>query len=386
MGPEFAALVARRHEGERFEVRAECARLGVSTKTFYKYLKRFAAEGVDGFYPRSRKPLRSPIGVSAAMEDVIVRVRKQLDDDGWDAGAEQIAFWLNDHLDEVPAGEVVPSRATINRVLDRRGLMIKVPSRRPKAARRRFEADHPNGMWQLDGFDYQLADGTIVVILQLIDDCSRKDLALRAVVSENGLDAWETAVSAIGQFGLPRRFLTDNGTAFSGHRRGWTSHLEENLRALGVIPITSRIAHPQTCGKVERAHRTCRKWLRKRPPAASLAELQALLDRYRDRYNHRRRKKHLGGLTPDQRYALGPADGPGDQPVPWPVIMTTGLVSSSGCVGADAHLLGIGRKHAGTTVTMIKQHREIAVFTGNQLIAQFTITKQRRYLPPKPVK
>lgn len=380
VGPEFAALVARRHGGERFDVRAECRRLGVSTKTFYKYVKRFAVEGVGGFYPRSRVPLRSPGRVDSAVEEMIVRARKVLDDDGWDAGADQIGFWLEDHPELWPAGSAIPSRATINRVLDRRGLMIKVPARRPKVARRRFEAARPNEMWQLDGFEYRLADGTVVMILQLLDDCSRMDLALRAAVSENGLDAWETVLGAVGQFGLPRRFLSDNGAAFSGKRRGWISRLEENLRSLGVVPITSRIAHPQTCGKVERDHKTCLKWLRKRPPAASMAELQTLLDRYREHYNHRRRKKHLGGLTPAQRHALGPLDGPGDQPIPWPVITTTGQVSRSGCVGADGHLLGLGRKHAGTTVTMIKQHREIAVFTGNQLIAQFSITSQRRYL------
>jgi transposase InsO family protein len=358
--------------------------LGVSTKTFYKYLKRFAVEGVDGFYPRSRKPSRSPARVDSAVEDAIVRARKELDDDGWDAGAEQIAFWLEDHPDQWPAGAVIPSRATINRVLDRRGLMARVPTRRPKAARRRFEAAQPNEMWQLDGFEYRLRDGTVVVILQLLDDCSRYDLALRAAVSENGADTWETVLDAIKRYGLPRRFLSDNSTAFSGKRRGWIARLEENLRTLGVVTITSRIAHPQTCGKIERVHQTCLKWLRKRPPARSLTQLQTLLGRYRDHYNHHRRKTHLGGLSPAQRYALGPRDGPGDQPVPWPVITTTGQVSTSGCVGADGHLLGIGRKHAGTTVTMIKQHHEIAVFDRNELIAQFTITNQRRYLPPSP--
>jgi len=44
----LAALVARVHGGVRVQVRAECARLGVSTKTFYKYLARFAEEGVEG--------------------------------------------------------------------------------------------------------------------------------------------------------------------------------------------------------------------------------------------------------------------------------------------------------------------------------------------------
>ena len=385
VGPELAGLVARVAGGERVDVTAECVRLGVSRKTFYKYLKRFAAEGVDGFYPRTRRPLTSPRRGSAAVEDAIVRVRKELDDEGWDAGAEQIAFWIGDHEDRWPAGEPVPSRATINRVLDRRGQIVKVPRRRPRSARRRFEAAHPNHMWQMDGFDYTLADGRVVCILQILDDCSRFDLALRAARSENARDVWAAVLWASSRYGLPARFLSDNGGAFSGARRGWVAPLEENLRTLGVAPCTSAVAHPQTCGKDERAHATVLKWLRKRPPAESLEDLQALLDRYRERYNHQRRKTHLQGLTPAQRYALGPKDGPGDATQPWPVHIRTATVSSSGCIGIDKHLLGVGRAHAGTTVTWVRQHRQIAVFADNRLIAEYTLNGKRGYQPKNAV-
>jgi transposase InsO family protein len=379
VGPELAALVARSAAGEKFDVRSECARLEVSTKTFYKYLKRFNDEGVEGFYPRSRRPLRSPTRVSAAVEDVIVQARKDLDGEGWDAGAEQIAFWISDHYEQWPDGEPVPSRATINRVLDRRGQVVRVPQRRPRAARRRFEADQPNHMWQMDGFDYTLASGQVVCVLQIIDDCSRFDLALRAAVSENAADVWASVLWASVRYGLPARFLTDNGTAFSGARRGWIAALDENLRALAVAPCTSSIAHPQTCGKNERAHATVRKWLRKRPPASSLDELQRLLDRYRHHYNHRRRKTHLSGLTPAQRYDLGPKDGPGDHPAPWPVQILTARVSASGCIGIDGHLFSVGRTHQRRDVTVVRQHRRVVVFHGNQLIAEVTLTGKRGY-------
>lgn len=384
VGPELAALIARVAAGEQVVVSVECARLGVSRKTFYKYLKRFRTEGIEGFYPRSRRPWTSPTQVTAAVEDAIVVARKDLDGDGWDAGAEQIAFWFQDHPDAWPVGDPVPSRATINRVLERRGQIVKMPQRRPRSARRRFEAEAPNHMWQMDGFDYTLADGRVVCILQIIDDCSRFDLALRAVTSENAADVWAAVIWASSRYGLPARFLTDNGTAFSGSRRGWVSALEQNLRTLGVAPCTSSVAHPQTCGKDERAHATVLKWLRKRPPAESLEQLQNLLDAYREHYNERRRKTHLGGMTPAQRYDLGPKDGPGDQTHPWPVLIRTATVSTSGCIGIDKHLLGIGRRHAGNTVTYVRQHRQIAVFTGNQLIAEFTLNGQRRYQPKNP--
>lgn len=385
VGPEFAALVARVHGGERVNVRAECALVGVSTKTFYKYLARFAVEGVDGFYSRSRRPMTSPSKVTAQVEDALIRVRKELDGDGWDAGAEQIAFWVQRHPAAWPGGAEVPSRATINRVLERRGQLVKVPQRRPRRSRHRFEPAQSNTMWQMDGFQYDLADGSTVVILQIIDDCSRFDLALRAAPRENGLDVWRAVLHASSRHGLPARFLTDNGGAFSGTRRGWISRLEENLRALNVLPITSSIAHPQTCGKCERVHSTVLQWLRKRPAAETLQDLQDLLDSYRHRYNHERAKTHLHGMTPAERYALGPLDGPGQASLVWPVAITTATVSASGCIGLDTHLLGIGRRHAGTEVTTIRQHRQIAIFAGDQLVAEFTLNTDRRYQAKKPV-
>ena len=119
VGPEFAGLVARHVAGERLEVAAECRRLGASRSSFYKYVARFRAEGVDGFYPRPRRPLTTPTATPARVEDVVLRARKELDDDGWDAGADSIGFWLEDHPDLLPAGTSVPSRATINRILRR---------------------------------------------------------------------------------------------------------------------------------------------------------------------------------------------------------------------------------------------------------------------------
>jgi transposase InsO family protein len=383
VGPELAALVARHVAGERFNVAAECRRLGESRATFYKYAQRFRGEGVDGFYPRSRRPLTSPLATASEVEDAVVRARKELDGDGWDGGADSIGFWLHEHPDRLPPGAPVPSRATINRILRRRGVAELVPQRRPRRADRRFEAEHPNSRWQMDGFVVKLADGTKVVVLHVLDDCSRMDLGLHVMRSENGPEVWAGFVASASQHGLPREVLTDNGTAFSGKRRGWMAPLEVNLDALGVHAVTSSPGHPQTCGKVERAHKTVRKWLRKHPQAESVHQLQQLLETYRGEYNQRRRKQHLGGLTPAQRYALGPVDGPTPAPHPGTVILTA-KVSASGCIGVLGTLVGIGRRHAGRHLTLIRQGRQIAVFDSDHFLAHLDLKPGRRYHPTTP--
>ena len=395
MSPEVAALVARYVESlsspagsvPKVNVRAECAALGISKSTFYKYVERFQIEGVSGFFSRSRRPLTSPTRLAAACEDELVRARKELLDEGWDAGADQILFRLRAQIAAGtcwwPVDRSLPSRATTNRVLDRRGQLIKVPQRRPQAATRRFEADQPNQRWQMDGFEWRLADGRVVVVLHVIDDCSRFEIALQVVRSENAEQVWETVTAAAERYGLPAEMLTDNGTGFSGRRRGWTSPLEANLTALGVRHITSSVGHPQTCGKVERAHQPAQHWLHTHGPYKTDEELQTALDTYRHQFNHQRCKTHLGGLTPAQRYALGdkPApNGPGEESLR----VTHGKVAPNGTVTIHRTRVGIGRAHAGKTVTLFRRADRVTVFDGNTLIVEFDLISRSGYQSANP--
>jgi putative transposase len=101
---------------------------------------------------------------------------------------------------------------------------VAEPRKRPKAATRRFAASQPNMMWQMDAVDYRLSDGTVVVVIQVLDDCSRLDLADLAAVSENGDDVWVTMQAAISRYGLPQLMLRacQDFCVSPGHVRwGW---------------------------------------------------------------------------------------------------------------------------------------------------------------------
>jgi transposase InsO family protein len=372
----LAAAVGAKARGERVDVAAECARLGISRQTFYKYLRRFTAEGVDGFFPRSRAPKTSPSLTAPWIEDAIVTARKDLDDDGADNGAISIRWRLED--DGV---RPLPSRATVHRVLSRRGLVVTEPRKRPKAATRRFAASQPNLMWQMDAVDYRLSDGTVVVVIQVLDDCSRLDLADLAAVSENGDDVWVTMQAAISRYGLPQLMLTDNGTAFNGHRRGFSTALETRLRALGVTPISSRVRHPQTCGKNERVHKTLLRWLNRRPRADDLDELQTLLDTYRDWYNHRRRHQSLNGLTPQQRWDLADKTRPDGTPIPAPPLITYPTISPRGAIGVDGHEIALAKHWAGATATVFRTGDHVTIFVGPHMVRTLELDRTRRYQP-----
>lgn len=381
---DVAAAVARflDPEGSGMNVSATCRDLGISTKTFYKYAARFSHEGVEGFYPRSRRPATSPRELDLELEDVLLTVRKQQQDQGWDYGADAVLMLLEDNTDTLwPADVELPSRSTINRVFQRRGVLSPTPKRRPRRRYRRFARDRVNALWQYDGFDYRLATGKSVVVLHLSDDCSRVDLALNAVTSENSHDVWQTFCVAAERYGLPTQVLSDNGTGFSGKRRGWTSAFEQNLSDLGIKAITSSVNHPQTCGKNERAHQRVRKWLRRQPIAGDIEQLQTLLDAYRAQFNTRRNQV-LEGLTPHQRYDLGPTAFPTHVEVT--THLTRAPVSDRGAVAVDNTLIGLGRAHAARTATVFRTGDHAVIFIDDTLVRELYIDRNRRYQPRHP--
>jgi predicted acyl esterase len=78
--------------------------------------------------------------VPIEVEEKIVRLRKTLDKQGFDAGAETIAA----HLAADRAITNVPAVSTIWRILTRRGFITTQPHKRPRSVWKRFEAAQPN--------------------------------------------------------------------------------------------------------------------------------------------------------------------------------------------------------------------------------------------------
>src|SRR4051794_32265675 len=157
---ELAAAVAAFVDGRQVNVTARCRELGCSRETFYKYVARFRERGVKGFFPDSRRPRRSPTKLPIELEDVLVRLRKEQAETGWDYGATGVLLELQDRPGLWPPERPSPSRATLNRIFEARGLLTKVPQRRPRRRSRRFSRTEVNALWQFDGFETLLADGT----------------------------------------------------------------------------------------------------------------------------------------------------------------------------------------------------------------------------------
>lgn len=362
------------------DVRALCAAEGVVRSVLYGWRRRYLEGGAEALAPRSRRPHRSPGQIPAAVEDEIVRLRKELSDAGLDAGPLSIGW----HLDQQGGRWKVPSKATIGRVLSRRGLVTAQPQKRPRSSWRRFEWPRPNDLWQGDMTQWSPAGGTGFEIIDFLDDHSRFVPALaafdRPVTCEDTSTVFEQACESVG---APARLVTDNGLIFTGNQLGFEVVFETRIRALGVHQISSSPYHPQTCGKLERFHQTLKKHLATLDPARSVVELQAQLDAFRDIYNHQRPHQGISRAVPAQRYLTQPRSGPLTEIPDRPPLIVTGIVSSAGHLSLGGKWrIGVGTRWAGTRITIIQTGLHLQLFDpDNRLIRELDIDPNRRYQP-----
>jgi transposase InsO family protein len=354
-----------------------CRDQQISRQTFYKWRRRFGQDGLAGLQEQSRRPNSSPGHTPAAVEEAVLRTRKQLLEQGLDHGPQSIVWALE--RDEM----AVPSRSTVWRILTRHGLIVAQPQKRPKSATKRFCFARPNECWQSDWTQWSLAGGVPVAIAGTLDDHSRYVPALRASIGQGSNHlVWSVMVAGITECGIPAMSLTDNGFVYTGRWRGFESAFETNLRALGTRTINSTPFHPQTCGKIERFWQTLKKWLRARPAPATIAELNELLEQFRPFYNHHRPHRALRGATPGELFGATDKARPAERPLPAPVFVTRHTVGEkSGNLFVPPYKVNVGLRWAGHQCDAIRDGDHIAIFSGTTLVREFTADPSRNYQP-----
>jgi transposase InsO family protein len=372
---------------------------GVTQGWISRLMARYRTEGEAAFEPRSRAPKTSPGATAPEAVELVLRLRKQLEESGLDAGADTIGW----HLEHRHGVEL--SRATINRILVRHGTVVPDPSKRPKSSYIRFEAEQPNETWQSDFTHYRLTrpDGTPgadTEIITWLDDHSRYALRISAHARVTAPIVLASFREAAEQHGYPASTLTDNGMVytvrFAGGRGGRTS-LEHELRRLNITQKNSRPNHPTTCGKVERFQQTMKKWLRAQTTQPStIAELQALLELFRTEYNQHRPHRSLPHrATPATIYSARPkAEPSADRTGDTHDRVRRDRIDKSGKITLRYHgrlySIGIGRTHARTHVIVLVQdlHIRVANAATGELLRELVLDPSKPYQgtgrPPGP--
>jgi transposase InsO family protein len=371
-----AALVA----GVKIDNVAQfCRELGVTTRTFYRHRARVEAEGQ--WQEHSRRPHRSPAATGAELEAWIRKLRTDL---GTDNGADFIRVELARIAADTSPAWALPSRSTINRVLDRHDLLDRNPAKRPRSSWHRFAYAQPRDCYQIDATYVALADATLVAVFDVLDDCTRTLAACHAAAGETADAAIAAITQAFRAYGVPALVLSDNGVAFTyrRHNPDARSRFAETVRDWAARPINSTPYHPQTCGKVERHHQTLKKWLRSQPPPTTLAELQALLDVYRDYYNTRRPHSALGRVTPHPAWTTAPTlGGPSSPPTQTDATVYRPLVADNGVISVGSYRFSVGALLRGQTLTAIRTNNHAIVYhTNGQALGHATLTPEKKYI------
>jgi transposase InsO family protein len=289
---------------KQLSVTAAAAEYGISRRHLHRLLSRYREGGLDALEPRSRRPKSTPIATTDAVRARAIELRVQLTANGLDAGPVTIAW----HLER--EGHKPPAPATISRILKHAGLITPQPRKRPRSSYTRFEMAQPNEMWQSDFMHWRLLDETDVEVLNWLDDHSRYLLSCTAHQPVTGDHVVSTFLAAVDDHGAPASTLTDNGRVYTARFGGGRNAFEYLLPLLGVRQKNGSAGHPQTQGKVERFHQTLQRWLRARPPARTLPELQRQLDEFREHYNEHRPHRALARSTPGAVYRATPKTAP----------------------------------------------------------------------------
>jgi transposase InsO family protein len=327
---------------------ALCREYGISRETGHKWVKRFRRLGYDGLEEQSRRPDRNPVSTAEEMVMAVLQAREA--HPRW--GAKKLVLLLARKY-----GERTPSRATVERIVKRFGLVrrrrrapsLNIVERAPQVI-----ASEPNDVWTVDfkGW-WRTGDGARCEPLTVRDAFSRYVLAATIFASTSMALVRKEFERLFRKYGIPRAIQCDNGTPFvSVLARGGLTQLSSWWVALGIRIVRSRPGCPQDNGAHERMHRDVSAEVENFPELTSDAEQRAL-DRWRQQFNHVRPHEALGGKVPADLYKPGtkrtlvlPSHG---YPSGWLVRRACG---SQGAITLHGIAYSIGRALAGHSIAL----------------------------------
>jgi len=157
-----------------------------------------------------------------------------------------------------------------------------------------FKSSAKDAIWALDFFAVQLAKGTWVQVLLVIDLYTRELIELRAVDGWSVDSAWtmRTLADAMHREGRrPEAVVHDRAPQFAGQ-------FKRQLRVLEVEQRRIPPALPFVNGVAERAVKSVRLDILNHVRCSDMEELQWYLDEYRGYYNEHRANQAIDGQTP----------------------------------------------------------------------------------------
>jgi len=286
---DFRLKIVKLHLEDGHSANHIAEQFGISDFSVHRWSRLYREHGEQGLRNRQRKS--SPTKVPAAVTQHIVDLKKE--NPGF--GVKRISDVLKRFF------LLKASPSTVRRTLRDQGLTTpakKKPKKNP-AKPRFFERATPNQMWQSDILTFRLA-GKNAYLIGYIDDYSRYITGLGFYRSQTAENVIETYRRAVGEYGVPKEMLTDNGRQYTNWRG--TTRFEKELAKDRVKHIRSRPHHPMTLGKIERFWKSILTEFLQRAQFTSYEDAAGRIAFWIKYYNYKRPHQGIGGLCPADRF------------------------------------------------------------------------------------
>ena len=244
-------------------------RRALSVDTLLEWAKRYRQRGLDALSPKPRQDRGKPRAITPQLAALIERLKRENPHRTGTTLLRELA--LSSGKNEPPL-----SSSTLYRFLKQRGLSER--ELLAPAARKKFEAEHANQIWQADmlfgPWVERPGGGRMQVFLHAtLDDASRLIPHAQFYISQ-GLDACLDCLrQAMAARGVPSRLYIDNAKMYR------SPQLARIAASLGTLIIHSRPYQPEGRGKIERCFRTVREQFLANLDPKRLLSLDALNER-----------------------------------------------------------------------------------------------------------
>jgi putative transposase len=185
----------------------------------------------------------------------------------------------------------------VQRIYNGLGLGLKRRRRKrlKSAARAPLQpATKPNEAWSMDFVSDSLANGRKIRCLNIVDDCTRENLAIEVDTSLPGLRVCCTLDAVAQERGCPGRIRSDNGPEFTGKA------LDEWAHIRGIQLDFIDPGKPTQNAYIESFNGRFRDECLNEHWFTDIMDARAKISAWREHYNGERPHSSLGGMTPNE--------------------------------------------------------------------------------------
>lgn len=275
-----------------------CNEYGITTKTGYKWKKRFIEGGMPSLEDQSRRPLSNSRAIPTDMVCQIIRIKVQKI--SW--GPKKIHATLKNRYPD----REIPSLSSVARVLEKSGYTSKRKKRRINKTNRiqnRIKATEPNQIWTVDfkGWWYTTVREKCEP-LTIRDDFSKFILSIKILEKGDISHVKAEFEKVFKKYGTPEFIRSDNGPPFaSAQAQFGLTQLSAWWLSLGIRLDRIDPGKPYQNGSHERMHLDMMNEL-ERKIEGDLKLHQSVFDVWRKEFNTERPHESLDMKTPSQVY------------------------------------------------------------------------------------